>query len=325
MKKSKLLFTSLAVMTLGLSACKISLPSIFDDVTKASKYVDSVVLDTTYYSLEIGQQVTLLPTVTMKEGHENDEYNTMWKSSRPNVAKVENGVVTTLAAGSASISFVAGLKMASCTVVVHGGSENPTYDQDQASAVTVSISIASKTIAVDDEFTLMASASDGSAIAWKSLDSGVATVSNSGLVKGISAGTTDIVAYSGEASAKCRVTVNDGSVTPPEPGPEEDDKTCTVYFFIDYNNIDENDTTGTKLLATFKWYENIPIGQSGLVPADPTTPLDPAFPYFVGWSSHTIIDSADDLWDIDNDVIGSEHFFYLYAIWSDVPKGGFVK
>ena len=104
-------------------------------------------------------------------------------------------------------------------------------------------------------------------------------------------------------------------------GEEEKDYDCEIFFFIDYNNIDENDETGTKLIRHFEWYTDKPLALSGKVPQNPTHPLDPAFPYFVGWSSHTIIDSLDDLWKMDTDVVGSAHFLYLYGIWSDVPSG----
>ena len=105
-------------------------------------------------------------------------------------------------------------------------------------------------------------------------------------------------------------------------------KNISVYFFIDYNNVDTSDTTGTKLLAQFKWYADRPISQSGLVPTNinDSKAMDPAFPYFIGWSSHTIIDTKNDLWNMDTDLIGSSlSFIYFYGIWSDVPQGGFTK
>ena len=324
MKNSfKLFLTSLAVMTLGLSACS-SAPSIFEKTDPNAKFVTSVTLDSNYLSLEIGDSVTLTPTVTVMEGFEG-EYPTQWKSSRPSVASVDNGNVTTHAAGTASINYIAGYKMASCTIVVHGGSENPTHDEDQPEAVGITISITSKTIKVGDTFQLIATTTDESVVTWTSKDDAIATVSSEGIVTGVAAGKVDILATAGEKSATCHVVVNDPSITPvdPEDPDEDDDTTCTVYFFIDYNNVDEKDTSGTKLLKQFRWYGNVPIGTNK--PADPTVAPDPAFPYFIGWSSHTIIDSVNDLWDMDKDLIGNEYFIYFYGIWADVPAGGFVK
>lgn len=190
-------------------------------------------------------------------------------------------------------------------------------------------------------------------VEWRSSNPQVADVNQDGLVTAISQGTVTISYLAGYKMGTCTVYVpgdgetGGGGVTPtptpsptptptptPDPDPEDpvdpgeeedEDKQCTVYFFIDYNNIDENDTTKTKLLAKFKWYGDRPISESGLVPANPTTPMDPAFPYFIGWSNHTIIDTKADLWDLENGVIGNGYYFYLYGIWSDVSGGEFVK
>lgn len=211
-----------------------------------------------------------------------------------------------------------------------------------------------KVLAKDDSFTLTPTvvlnenAKDVEYdVEWRSSNPYVANVTQEGLVTGLSAGTTTISIIAGYKMAACQVHVpgeNEGPgggggdipvpptpPTPPGPDnpdvPEEEDEEmeCTVYFFIDYNNIDENDTTRTKLLAKFKWYGDRPISQSGKVPANPTTSMDPAFPYFIGWSNHTIIDTKDDLWNMNSDVIGNGYYFYLYGIWSDVSQGEFVK
>ena len=101
-------------------------------------------------------------------------------------------------------------------------------------------------------------------------------------------------------------------------------KTINVFFFIDYNNVDEADTTGKRLLANFLWYPDRPIGQSGLVPSDPTVAPTSDFPYFIGWSTRAIIDSRDLLIDVDTFTLGSSrNYIYIFGIWSDVPKGAF--
>ncbi len=186
-------------------------------------------------------------------------------------------------------------------------------------------------------------------VEWRSSNPYVCDVTQEGLVTALGAGTTTISIIAGYKIATCDVRVpgqgedpvppgptppvppTPPGPTPPGPGPdpepeeEDEEKQCTVYFFIDYNNIDENDTTHTKLLAKFKWYGDRPISEAEEVPANPTTPLDPAFPYFVGWSNHTIVDTKDDLWDLSSDLIGNGYYFYLYGIWSDVSQGEFIK
>ena len=266
MKKSiKLLLVSL--LGLGtLCACNNEdTAKVFENFA-----VTSVELDETYKVLEVGDSFQLTATVKMKEGKEEAHIDVEWRSSNPRVADVnKDGLVTALTPGSATISYLAGYKMASCSVYVPGSGES----------------------------------GGGGVIPTPSPTPG----------------------GGGEEGG--------GEVTPtPTPDPtvdpmddEDEDKQCTVYFFIDYNNIDEKDETGTKLLAKFKWYGDRPISESGLVPSNPTQSMDPAFPYFIGWSNHTIIDTKDDLWNINSDVIGNGYYFYLYGIWSDVSAGEFVK
>ncbi len=84
-----------------------------------------------------------------------------------------------------------------------------------------------------------------------------------------------------------------------------------VGFYLDFNSYEPGNfyhsyttTTGVKLTPP------------------PTTPTaadatDPAFPTFLGWSTHSIIDSTDDLWDFETDIVPSRSrtYIYLYGIW----------
>ena len=79
----------------------------------------------------------------------------------------------------------------------------------QAPAVTVTIGSASETLNVGQSITLTAEASDGGAVEWSSENEAVATVSETGTVTAVSAGTVKIIAERGEASAQCTVTVKD--------------------------------------------------------------------------------------------------------------------
>ena len=123
-----------------------------------------------------------------------------------------------------------------------------------------------------------------------------------------------MIATSGDASAKCHVTI----VNEEDPG----DKDYTIYFYIDYNNVDPKDNT--KLLAKFDWYYDRPFSESGQVPTVTNDmALDPAFPYFIGWSTHPIIDTKDNLWDLNRDTVADlpmvSYTVILYGQWMDVP------
>lgn len=81
-----------------------------------------------------------------------------------------------------------------------------------------------------------------------------------------------------------------------------------VAFYLDYTCHEE-------------YHSYITTTDVLLTPPD-TTPTyamatDPAFPNFLGWSSHTIIDSEEDLWDFETDMIlsGERTYLYLYGIW----------
>lgn len=322
MKSMKKLFLGLFI-TLGLSACASVTPTSQSNLAN-NKKVENVVLDVSgEVIMEKGQTLTATPTITYQDGQEVD-CDKIWTSSRPKVATVDNGVVTALGVGSSKISFIAGLKIAYFTVTIlgesvpsTGGDDTPTPGPVDPGVTSISLSTASRTLEVGETFQLVVTLSNPNqldeTIVYTSEDSAVAIVNNEGLVQGKAEGTTNIVVEALGKTAKCEITVVN------EKGEEDEDYDFTVFFFIDYNNIDENDETGTKLLAKFGWYHNEPIANSGKVPNAPTTALDPAFPYFIGWSTHTIIDTKADLIDLNTYVVENAHFLFIYGIWSDVP------
>lgn len=333
MKNIKKLLLGL-LLTLGLSACTNVSP-ISNNMAN-NKKVESVTLDVTgEVIMEKDQTLTVTPTITFANGEEV-EIDKVWSSSRPKVASVEAGeygaTVTAHSAGSSKISFIAGVKMAHFTVTIYGqdngggnnggGDDTPTTPTDPK-VPSIALNTYSRALSVNESFQIVVTLTnpDGldETVVYASEDSAVATVNETGLVQAVAAGKTNIVVTALGKTAKCEVTVKAAS----EPV-EEEDYDFTVFFFVDYNNIDENDTTGTKLLAKFGWYHNEPIANSGKVPTAPTTPLDPAFPYFVGWSTHTIIDTKADLCDLSTYVVENAHFLFIYGIWSDVPAGSFT-
>ncbi|MCM1440966.1 MAG: Ig domain-containing protein [Roseburia sp.] len=161
--------------------------------------VTGVSINKTTLSLEVGDEETL--TATVLPSNATDKSVT-WKSSDSSVAKVENGKVTALKAGTATITAIAGDKSAACAVTVKA----------KTVAVTdVTLNKTTLTLGVDDEETLIATVLPSNAtdktVSWGSLDTSVASVSSSGKVTAIKIGTVTIIATADGVSAQCIITV----------------------------------------------------------------------------------------------------------------------
>ena len=133
--------------------------------------------------------------------------NVTWSSNKTNVATVSAaGLVTAKAYGTATITATTedGGFTSTCAITV----ENSTV-----SVTGVTLSVSSKTIVVDEEFTLTATVAPSNAtnknVTWSTSNSGVATVSN-GTVTGKAAGsaTITVTTSDGNFTATCAVTVN---------------------------------------------------------------------------------------------------------------------
>ena len=260
----------------------------------------TIVLDKSEATINIGEQVQLTAVPSLDK-------ELSWASSDESIASVDQtGLVSGISIGQADIGVSALGVSVSCHVTV--------LDNGDA---FIRLNAAKVDLASGENYQLKATLKEEATVTWKSSDETLATVSNTGLVSARDnvEGTVTITATANNQSAFCVFNIVN----------EEDVYDVTISFFVDYNNIDTTDTSGTKLLAKFRWYNDQPLSGSGKVPANPSTPMDPAFPYFIGWSSHTIIDSKADLWDMEKDVTGNTPYLYLYGIWSDVPAGEFTK
>lgn len=154
----------------------------------------SVTISQTSASVTVGETVTLTATAS-------DSSTVSWASSADSIATVEDGVVTGVSKGNATITAsatIGGQKYsASCEVTVNA-------------APSISISVPSATLQVGDSVTLTAAASDDSAITWVSSAPGVASVAD-GVVTGVSEGNATITATATiggkNYSATCEITV----------------------------------------------------------------------------------------------------------------------
>lgn len=224
-----------------------------------------------------------------------------WSSSDESVAIVsEYGNVTAKAVGDAVVTI--SYKEFSDTCTIH------VSDEPYVPVFTMTISDELATLTVGQTKQLSVTKSAPATVSWRSNNNTVAKVDENGLVTAQSEGNARIIASANGVEVSCAVSVVSGE--------EEEGHKVTVFFFIDYNNAFMDDETGEYLLMKLEWRSEKLIT---VKPDNPTKAPDPAFPYFVGWSTHTIIDSKADLWDFSKDVVRyGIYTLKLYGIWSDV-------
>jgi uncharacterized protein YjdB len=179
----------------------------------AAVEVTGVTLDKTSTTMEVGDEETLTATVSPNDATNK---NVTWESSDEDVATVEDGVVTAVGVGTATItvkSVADNTKTATCTVTV-----NPT------AVSSVALNKTSATVKVGKTLTLTPTISPVNAtnknVTWESSNTSVATVSDAGVVTGVAAGSATITVKTedGNKTATCEVTVitaGDGSKTKP--------------------------------------------------------------------------------------------------------------
>ena len=153
---------------------------------------------------EIIEGETIQLTVTVKPDDATDKTLT-WASSDETVATVQDGTVTALKSGTATVTAMAGGQKANCTVTVTNPVTAISLDQTLLSLDAGEWVTLTATVTPDD--------ADDKTVSWSSTDASIATVDNNGKVTGADAGTATITARAGTKSATCWVTVKAPSVT----------------------------------------------------------------------------------------------------------------
>lgn len=323
MKNSlRFLFTSLTMLAFGLTSCEHNGLPQHDTGNENDKLVTSVEFDTEYEQCEIGDAFQISATIHFKDDVEVENITKTWSSSKLSVARVDDtGYVEVVGYGTSYITLRAGYKMAKCTVYVpepDTPTPGPGPGPIDPNVLVITLSTTSRTLEVGGSFSLTATPSKAADITFSVSDSSILKIDAftesacSVVAQGV--GEADVIATAEETTAKCHVIV----VSKEHQG----SKDYTIYFYIDYNNVDPKDDH--KLLAQFDWYYDRPFIESGEVPTVTNDmALDPAFPYFIGWSTHPIIDTKDNLWDINNDTVADlpmvSYTVVLYGQWLDVP------
>jgi uncharacterized protein YjdB len=177
-------------------------------VQNAAIAVTGVTLDKATLTVSVNGTENLAATVAPSNATNK---NVTWASSDTDIAIVNNGLVRGISAGTADITATTedGLITATCRVTV----------QNAAIAVTgVSLDRAALTVLVNNTETLSATVAPSNAtnknVTWASSNTGVATVDDSGAVKGISAGTAVITVTTADGGfdKTCAVTVQNAAI-----------------------------------------------------------------------------------------------------------------
>jgi uncharacterized protein YjdB len=187
-------------------------------VTVSSIPVSSVTVSPATASLVVGQTVQL--TATPKDANGNPLLGrpVTWQSSDNTIASVSaSGLVSGVAAGGP----------VTITATSEGQSGTATVNVTVAPVAAVTVTPSSASVATGQTVQLTATPKDangnpltGRAISWSSSDNTIATVSSSGLVTGVAAGSVTITATSEGKSGTASVTVTGPpvasvTVTPP--------------------------------------------------------------------------------------------------------------
>ena len=148
-----------------------------------------------------GETATLTATVTPDNATDK---TVTWTSSNTSVATVEDGVVTPVAEGTATITARAGDQTAECEVTVNPEGTIIPVTKFELNKTSLTLNEeASETLTA----TVKPENATNKTVTWSSDKTDVATVDSNGKVTAVAEGTATITAKAGEQTATCAVTV----------------------------------------------------------------------------------------------------------------------
>lgn len=162
--KKKILAVLLALLTL------FSMSSMF---TVSAAEVDEVTFNLIEENLEIYKGTTAQLIYIAPEGA-----TVSWSSSAPSVVSVDQGNITAIAEGTATITAVCGTQMDTCTVTVLQGS--------------IGLGVIETSVYAGSTVKLLAEASNGATLKFTSGNPTIAKVDSEGMVTGLKSGTAYI-------------------------------------------------------------------------------------------------------------------------------------
>jgi uncharacterized protein YjdB len=220
----------LALLTFSIliSGCSGVRGSAVTEVTNSQATLVSISVSQVP-QLAVGNTAQLTATGKFSDGTTNDlTAKATWTSSAPNVASVNAGMVTAVAAGSATISASMTSIKADTTVVV-GSNTGAGGGGGTLTSVSVTPADATFRVGRTQQYTATGKFSDGSqqdlttTAAWTSSSTATVTVDNKGLATGVATGNANITATvnglsgAGAATILAPSTLESLTVTPENP------------------------------------------------------------------------------------------------------------
>ena len=160
---------------------------------------ESIKLNMQAAELKVGETLQLVATVEP----ENSTEKVVWASLMEENASVEDGLVTALKEGYASITATAGEAMATCRIVIRKADDNSEVQ---------SIELDQREVHMMPGQTVQLNATvvpEGAVVSWSSSQTNVATVDQEGKITAVALGETVIKATAGDKSAECLVKVEE--------------------------------------------------------------------------------------------------------------------
>jgi uncharacterized protein YjdB len=175
--------------------------------------VTAVAVSPKTVSMTAGTKSQLTATATTASGTVVTNVTPTWSSNNTSAATVSSsGMVTGVNAGSATVTVsVSGLS-ATASITVSAAAAAPVASVTVTPA-TVSLAVGATQQATATDKSSSGATTSGTTPSWSSSNTGVATVSSSGLVTGVAAGTATITGTSSGHSGTMAVTVTSGSGT----------------------------------------------------------------------------------------------------------------
>jgi len=211
---------SSAGLVSAVSAGTVTISAAADGVTGQATFTSAAVTAATVVitpsspHLQVGQDVQLTATASDAGGNLLTSRVPVWSSSNPTIATVSNsGRVTGVGKGNASITAALDGKASSVVIGVDDAPPAP------VASVAVNLSSSSLNVGQSTQASVVlrdaaGNVLSGRAIAWSSAAPSLATVTGTGLVSAIAAGSATIVATSEGITGSATVVIAGGTAQP---------------------------------------------------------------------------------------------------------------